>query len=80
METQNITLSIPKEVLRKAKLIAVQRQTSLSRLLTQALLEIVSNEEGYERHRRIHLALLERGVDLGTQGNISWKRDELHER
>ena len=80
METQNITLSIPKEVLRKAKLIAVQRQTSLSRLLTQALLEIVSNEEGYERHRRIHLALLEHGVDLGTQGNISWKRDELHER
>jgi hypothetical protein len=80
METQNITLSIPKEVLRKAKLIAVQRQTSLSRLLTQALLEIISNEEGYERHRRIHLALLERGVDLGTQGNISWKRDELHER
>jgi calcineurin-like phosphoesterase len=80
METQNITLSIPKEVLRKAKLIAVQRQTSLSRLLTQALLEIVSNEEGYERHRRIHLALLERGIDLGTQGNISWKRDELHER
>ena len=80
METQNITLSIPKEVLRKAKLIAVQRQTSLSRLLTQALLEIISNEEGYERHRRIHLALLERGIDLGTQGNISWKRDELHER
>jgi hypothetical protein len=80
METQNITLSIPKEVLRKAKLIAVQRQTSLSRLLTQALLEIISNEEGYEHHRRIHLALLERSVDLGTQGNISWKRDELHER
>ncbi len=35
METQNITLSLPKEVLLKVKLIAVQRQTSVSRLLTQ---------------------------------------------
>jgi hypothetical protein len=50
METQNITLSIPKVVLRKTKLIVVQRQTSLSRLLTQALLEIIPNVEGYEHH------------------------------
>ncbi len=29
MKTQNVTLSLPKEMLRQAKLIAVQRQISL---------------------------------------------------
>ena len=37
METQNITLSIPKETLLKVKLLAVKRQTSVSGLLTQTL-------------------------------------------
>lgn len=41
METQNVTLSLPKEVLLKVKLIAVKRQTSVSRLLTQILENIV---------------------------------------
>ena len=37
METQNITLSIPKEILLRVKLLAVKRQTSVSGLLTQTL-------------------------------------------
>lgn len=80
METQNVTLSIPKQVLRKAKLIAVQRNTSLSGLLTEALVQIVEQEEGYARARQRHLAWLERAADLGTQGEIPWRREELHER
>ena len=41
METQNVTLSIPKETLLKVKLLAVKRQTSVSGLLTQALERLV---------------------------------------
>jgi calcineurin-like phosphoesterase len=26
------------------------------------------------------LAMLEYGFDLGTKGNITWSREELHER
>jgi hypothetical protein len=80
METQNVTLSIPKQILRKAKLAAVKRNTSLSGLLTQALIELVEQDEGYERARQRHLAWLEHGADLGTMGKISSKREELHER
>lgn len=80
METRNITLAVPKDLLRKAKLIAVQRGTSLSRLLTGMLDELVSREEGYASARRRHLATLERGVDLGTGGRVEWGREELHER
>ena len=78
--TQNVTLAIPKDVLRKAKILAVQKNTSLSGLLTQTLADLVSHQEAYEQARLRNLALLERELDLGTQGKITWKRDELHER
>lgn len=78
--TQNVTLAIPKDILRKAKILAVQRNTSLSGLLTQTLEELVSHQEGYEQARRRNLEALNRGFDLGTQGNITWNREELHER
>ena len=78
--TQNVTLAIPKDILRKAKIIAVQKNTSLSGLLTQTLVEIVSCEESYEQARQRSLELLKSGFDLGTKGNVTWKREELHER
>ncbi len=40
--TQNVTLAIPKDVLRKAKILAVQKNTSLSGLLTQTLIDLVA--------------------------------------
>jgi hypothetical protein len=78
--TQNVTLAIPKDVLRKAKILAIQKNTSLSGLLTQALTDLVAHQEAYEQARQRNLTLLDSGLDLGTHGNITWKRDELHER
>jgi len=78
--TQNVTLAIPKDVLRKAKILAVQRNTSLSGLLTQTLVELVSQHEAYDQARQHNLTLLKNGLDLGTHGNATWKRDDLHER
>ncbi len=80
METQNITLSLPKDVLLKVKLIAVQRQTSVSGLLTQTLERLVEQEDAYAHARRRHLEWLSQGADLGTGGQASVGREELHER
>jgi hypothetical protein len=80
MKTQNITLSLPKDVLLKVKLIAVKRQTSVSSLLTQTLENLVRQEEAYAHSRLRHLQWLEQGIDLGTGGQITTTRDELHER
>jgi predicted transcriptional regulator len=80
MEKQNITLSLPKDVLIKVKLIAVQRETSVSGLLTQTLEQLVEREEAYAQACRRHLEWLKRGSDLGTRGEISGGRDQLHER
>ncbi len=78
--TQNVTLAIPKDILRKAKILAVQKNTSLSGLLTQTLVDLVTRQEEYDQARQRNLALLDSGFDMGTQGKIPWKRDDLHER
>ena len=80
METQNITLALPKDVLLKVKLLAVRRQTSVSGLLTQTLENLVRQDEDYAHARLRHLQRLEQGIDLGTEGQIATTRDELHER
>jgi hypothetical protein len=80
MEKQNITLSIPKEILLKVKLLAVKRQTSVSGLLIQTLERLVQQEDAYTHARQRHLQCLEQGIDLGTNGQILTRREELHER
>lgn len=80
MEAQNITVSLPKDVLIRVKVIAAQRQTSVSSLLTQALERLVAREDAYARGRRHHLAWLDAPADLGTNGVIEGTREALHER
>ena len=64
--TQNITLAIPEDILRKAKFLAIQKNTSLSSLLSQTLANPVAKQEAYEQARRRNLALLDSGFDMGT--------------
>ncbi len=78
MESQNITLSLPKSVLRRMKLLAAQRQSSVSRLLTRAVEKMLEEETEYASARKRQAALLEKGFDLGFRKPAS--RDELHER
>jgi hypothetical protein len=80
METQNVTLSIPKDTLRKAKILAIRRGSSLSGLLTQALEEMVAHDEAFSNARARHLDWLANSPDLGTRGSVPWKRDDLHGR
>jgi predicted transcriptional regulator len=77
---QNVTLSLPRHILRKAKILAIQKNTSLSGLLTQALADLVAHQEAYEQARQRSLEMLNGGLDLGTHGQASWKREDLHER
>ncbi|MBA2440786.1 MAG: CopG family transcriptional regulator [Rubrobacter sp.] len=79
-EKQNVTLSLPREVVREAKVIAAQRDTSISALMVGMLRELVDEERGYRAAREQSLRRLREGFDLGTGGRVSWSRDELHER
>lgn len=80
MVNQNITLSLPEEDLREARVLAARRGTSVSQLLARILRETVERETGYDNARKASLARLREGLDLGTGGHVSWSRDDLHER
>ncbi len=80
METQNVTLALPKDTLRKAKQLAINRHVSLSGLMVQLLTELVEQDDLYRAAAARQLALLERGLDLGTYGHPTWTREALHER
>lgn len=80
MERQNVTLSIPKDLLLKAKHLAVNRGSSLSGWLTETLEDIVAREEDYTEARNRQEHLLEKGLKLGLYGKVSWPREEVHER
>lgn len=75
---QNLTLSLDKATLRKAKVLAAKQGTSISRLLAEQIEFLVGEEEHYERIARQALALLNQGFHMG--GVIQATRDELHER
>jgi len=80
MVNQNITLSLPEEDLREARILAARRGTSVSQLLARMLRETVERETGYDAARQRSLSTLREGLDLGTGGRATWSRDEIHER
>ena len=79
-KTRNVTLALPADLLRRARILAVQRDTSVSRLLADVLEELVETENGYALARQRSLARLEQGFGLGTNGRVEWRRNDLHER
>jgi len=80
MTTQNVTLTLSKELLKEARLLAVERGTSLSGLLTEYLGRALREDARYEQAQRPIRQRLRRGFDLGTTGSMLPSRADLHER
>jgi hypothetical protein len=78
MTKQNLTVSLPQQTIRKAKVLAARRGSSISGLLAEQIEILVGEEEAYERAERQAMALLDQGFHLG--GIIRSSRDEWHER
>jgi hypothetical protein len=75
---QNLTISLDRQTIRKAKIVAAKHSTSISGLVTRQIEILVGEEEAYERAERQAMSLLDQGFHLG--GVIRASRDELHER
>jgi hypothetical protein len=78
MTKQNLTVSLPQHTIRKAKILAARRGSSISGLLAEQIEILVGEEEAYERAERQARMLLDQGFHLG--GVIRASRDEWHER
>jgi hypothetical protein len=75
---QNLTISLDRQTIRMAKILAARRSTSISGLLARQIEILVGEQEAYERAERQAMSLLDQGFHLG--GIIRASRDELHER
>jgi hypothetical protein len=80
MRRQNVTLSIDKSLLKKAKMLAVSEDKSLSELLRESLEIRVRETTGYRRAQSRQLRILKKGYNLGTGGKMDISREEIHER
>ena len=58
MQRQNVTLSLPKSLLKKAKLVAAGQERSLSELLRESLEEKIREASGYNTAKKRQLTLL----------------------
>ena len=75
---QNITISLDRELIRQARVVAAQRGTSVSKLLAAELARTVEEASAYDRARRQALSTLDKGFHMRGQPLAS--RDDLHER
>ena len=79
-ERQNVTLSLPRRLLKRVKRLAADRETSVSALMTEALAHLAEEDRRYAAARKRALAAMQSAQSLGTNGRRTWSRDELHER
>jgi hypothetical protein len=75
VKTQNITLKIPIESIKRAKIAAAHRGTSLSALLAEKLEEAVGEDAAFEAARKRAFKWLDSGWHLGGTPAV---RERLH--
>ncbi len=81
VKRQNVTLSLPEPLLRRFRVYAAERGESMTRLMTEAIREVLEGGPDREREKKKR-RLMERirnAPDLGTKGKADWTRDDLHE-
>jgi hypothetical protein len=77
-EKRNITLRLSEQTIRKARILAAKRSTSISGLLTSQIERLAESEDDYERAMDRAFARMKTGFHLG--GVHKMDRDSLHER
>ena len=64
VKTQNLTLKLPAETIRQAKIVAAGRSTSISALVASKIEELVGEDAKYQAARRRALEWLSQGWHL----------------
>jgi hypothetical protein len=71
---RNLTLQLDEDLIRRAKVLAARRGTSVSGLVAHQLRELVEQDERYEAARRIALEALS---SPAPRGGRRWRREDL---
>jgi len=75
----NITMSLDDELMKKARKIAIDKDTSITGLIRKYLQELVEQEELSNTTAAAELESLFR-QSKAVVGRKTWSRDELHDR
>ena len=67
MTMQNLTIKLPAEIVRKAKVVAAERGTSISALVTSKIEELVGEDAEYQAAKRRAFEWLKQGWHLGSR-------------
>lgn len=79
MSSRNITLTLPEELVQRAKIVAATRDTSVSRLVADFLERLTGEEDDYVERWQEERQLMAQGLPMRI-GDVTWGRDDLHER
>jgi len=77
MARTNLTLQLDADVIRRARIVAAKRGTSVSALAAKQLINVVDEDEQFEQARTRAEAILAHAT---RRGGRNWTRDELHDR
>ena len=75
---KNITVSLDDETYRRARMIAAERDTSVSALVKEFLLGLAAGESDYERLKREERELREQVISFRGSDRLS--REDVHKR
>jgi plasmid stability protein len=75
MAKTNLTLQLDEDVIRRAKVVAAKRGTSVSALVARELDALVAEDERYEAAQQRALELMANAKPMGG-GN--WTRDDIY--
>jgi hypothetical protein len=72
---RNLTVRLEGGTIRKAKVLAARRSTSVSRLVSEEIERLVREDEAYEQARIEALAEMYSAPDLGSAGRLPAHED-----
>ena len=75
---KNITVSLPDDIYRQARIKAAERDTSVSALVREFLLKLGKEESDFERRRRLQTEVLDTLESFRAADRLT--REELHQR
>lgn len=75
MAKNNLTVQLDEDVIRRAKVVAAKRGTSVSALVARQLNELVNQDERYEAAHHRALELMRNAKPLGGR---NWTRDDIY--
>lgn len=75
---KNITVSLPDDVYRQARIKAAERDTSVSALVREYLTKLVEEESDFERRKRLQAEVLASIKSFRAYDRLG--REEVHDR